>query len=1118
MSSAEGEQPEERLADALAAYDDRLAAGTAARREELDQDVDPALLPDWNRLTAFLSLVEKAWPRGDHDSDHSDPGHRTEPAPTEGASLREDAETTAPDAEVDRRFGRFQILKTLGQGGFGIVFLAWDPALRRQVALKVPQPESLLTPEARKRFQREAHAAAGLDHPNIVPVYETGSIGSVTYIAAAYCPGPTLAEWLARQPVRAPARDAAALTASLARAVEHAHERGVLHRDLKPSNVLLKRIADGDLPDDANAPLGLFEPRITDFSLAKIADGLGPETKSGVPFGSPPYMAPEQAEGKLKAIGPQTDVYGLGCILYELLTGSAPFRGEGQLDILRQVIADAPVPLRRVRKDTPVELEAIVLKCLEKNPARRVPSARELADDLDRFLAGEPTRARPPGRWERLAKRARRHRVALLVAAIVATCVITVLVGGRWYEARLSSARLLSEWKDVATRAREAGEGRRTEYARGIRQTDQLLRSNQAALALKVLQRLRPHAGEEDLREFAWYHLMRRCDMGSLTLREHRSEVYDVEFSPRGNLLASTGKDGMVLIWDTGNWRIDRRIPASGTEVNAAVFSPDGECLATVDDEGMLKLWETATGNKLVERRAHEGEATIARFTPDGKTIVTSGATDGIVRLWDRGSLAEVDRFSGRGAVLSPDGAILAMAGKSGAIELWNLSSRTLIKSLPVARAQQDAVFSHEGTMLATAHGGGHLVQLWDISSGRLLHEFRDHADGVLAVVFSLDDQSLISTSDDSTIRFWSIPKRMQDGLRLGHTGRVWNIALSSDGRQMVSAGRDGTIKVWNAEPNRDRIKLPIVNPSCFDFTKDGSTLISLDALDPWFIALWDFHSGSLVNRKQIILPQPTSARVWTALSADGQRLAFVNLDGSVTLWNTVTCRQERLDYPASGQANYAFFSADARYLYIQDGVERPSLWDLANQRLIPVPWDRIKSVHFTPASEVFVVLENGRLVWWDPSNGRTRSRFFSQIARLTSATFSPDCRLIGSVDPDTHRILLWSAETLELIREFAGHGVGCGRLAFSPDQKTLASSGADRTVKLWHVESGEELMTLEKYGSVVGEPRFSPDGRTLVTLGGFYGHEPEIFLWRTAQDAPEAAAPWQADSLASSN
>ena len=290
MSGVDGEPPEDLLADALAAYDDRLAAGTSRPHDELDQAVEPALLPDWNRLTAFLSLIEKAWPRGGSDSDHltiSDPGGRTEPALTQRSSLRENAEATAHDAGNDRRFGRFQILRTLGQGGFGIVFLAWDPTLRRQVALKVPQPETLMTSEARKRFQREAHAAAGLDHPNIVPVYETGSVGSVTYIAAAYCSGPTVADWLARQRHPVPARDAAILVATLAWAVEHAHERGVLHRDLKPSNILLQHAAEDDPARDENEPLGAFEPRITDFSLAKVADGLGPDTKSGVPFGSP---------------------------------------------------------------------------------------------------------------------------------------------------------------------------------------------------------------------------------------------------------------------------------------------------------------------------------------------------------------------------------------------------------------------------------------------------------------------------------------------------------------------------------------------------------------------------------------------------------------------------------------------------------------------------------------------------------------------------------------------------------------------------------------------------------------------------------------------------------------
>ena len=583
MSDAEGKHPADELADALAAYDDLLIVGKHEPAAELEQTVDRTLLSDWNRLTALLMLVEQTWPRTNED-------RATLTEPGAAASTLTVSEAVEPAIEDNRRFGRFKILRTLGQGGFGIVFLAWDQALRRQVALKVPQPEALLTPDSRKRFLREAHAAAALDHPNIIPVYETGSVGSVAYIAAAYCPGPTLAEWLASQARSAPARDAAGLVATLARAVEHAHERGVLHRDLKPSNILLKHTAADDLARDEDQPLAAFVPRITDFSLAKLADGLGPETKSGVPFGSPPYMAPEQAEGKLKAIGPQTDVYALGCILYELLSGGPPFRGQGQLDTLRQVIADPPIPPRRVRNDIPVELEAIVLKCLEKERTKRYPSARELAEDLDRFLAGAPTRARPRGHWEKLGRRAKRHPAALAVLATVTACVIIVLTGGRWYEARLQTARRLSQQKDEENRTRNANYRRHLQYARDIRQAGQLIRNSQAPAALEILLRYRPRANEDDLRDFVWYHLLSRCHSERRTLRGHRGEVYRVEFSPRGDLLASSGQDGMVMIWDTSEWQMVRTFEASHTEVNVATFAPDGQTIATVDDEGMLKL------------------------------------------------------------------------------------------------------------------------------------------------------------------------------------------------------------------------------------------------------------------------------------------------------------------------------------------------------------------------------------------------------------------------------------------------------------------------------------------------------------------------------------------------
>ena len=480
MSGTARDHLEDQLALALAAYDDIIAAGQRTPPEELERAIDPALLPDWTRLTAFLSLLEKAWPRtdGGSDSQMEEPAHLA----TDGGTRTDDDSGTVakpePATTVDGgHFGRFQIMQTLGKGGFGIVFLAWDPALRRQVALKVPQPETLMTPDARKRFEREAQAAAGLDHPNIVPIYESGCVGTVSFISAAYCPGPTLEQWLVRQSQPVPVRDAADLVATLARAVEHAHDRGVLHRDLKPSNILLQRRgADGPDHDEDNVLAG-FEPRITDFSLAKIADGLGPETKTGVPFGSPPYMAPEQAEGKQRAIGPPVDVYGLGTILYELLTGTPPFGGESQLDILRQVIADDPLPPGRRRNEVPPELEAITLKCLRKTPEGRYRGPRELAEDLERFLNGEPTLARPLSPRERLGRLIRRHPAATVVLAIIALSLAVLSTEGYWFQARLDESNEIMSRREAEER-RRAPIDRRARYAIEVQHAARLIREN----------------------------------------------------------------------------------------------------------------------------------------------------------------------------------------------------------------------------------------------------------------------------------------------------------------------------------------------------------------------------------------------------------------------------------------------------------------------------------------------------------------------------------------------------------------------------------------------------------------------------------------------------------------
>jgi len=412
--NADDETPlEDQFADAFAAHEAALF-GQAADAGPVPEDLRGRLGQD----LACAQLLRQVL-----HADHLDT-----------ATLRRDAKTPHEMAAVLpwERLGRFELRQELGRGGFGVVYLAHDPHLNRDVALKVPRAEVALTPELRERFHNEARAAAGLDHPNLVPIYEAGEVGPVSFLVSAYCPGTSLAEWLKQQGEPVPFRLASELAMTLARAVAHAHSRGVFHRDLKPANILLEPLEPRSAiePAAADDEMG-FIPRVTDFGLAKVMEttgiaGAASPTRSGAILGTPAYMAPEQASGKVREVGPAVDVYGIGAILYELLTGRPPFVGESELETVLQVQSQEPVPPARLRPRVPRDLETICLKCLRKEPSRRYLSATTLADDLCRFRDGAPIHARPVSQVEKLLRSCRRRP---LVATLVSAVILLLVVG-----------------------------------------------------------------------------------------------------------------------------------------------------------------------------------------------------------------------------------------------------------------------------------------------------------------------------------------------------------------------------------------------------------------------------------------------------------------------------------------------------------------------------------------------------------------------------------------------------------------------------------------------------------------------------------------------------------------
>lgn len=1001
--------------------------------------------------------------------------------------------------------GRFQIRALLGEGGFGRVYRSYDPQLDREVALKVPRlgPDA---PRQVERFLGEARAAARLRHPHIVAVFESGQAGDDFYIAAEFVEGMTLAARLTEK--RLKPEQAAQWVRDIALALAYAHGEGIVHRDVKPANIMIDKRG---------------RPQLMDFGLAKRAADLAATTTEGTILGTPAYMAPEQARGDLRAIGPHSDQYSLGAVLYELLTGRRPFEGSPHV-VLAQAANPGiePRPPRRIRRKIPRDLEVICLKAMAKDPARRYESAGDFAVDLQLWLKGEPIHARPSGPLDHAWRWIRRHPLLAGVSGVAAATAVLAAVLGIWFAIYYANAsRDLLEKQQQTERALAAAQS-----AEGKAQAEK----QQAQLALGNLHR------EQGIR---------RCEQGNAgqgllllaksaelahavhdqpTLRNLQANIAffagqlvplrgviplnggDLQgacaFSPDGKRIVTASRD-VCQQWDANTYKsvgppmrhvreVPQMKPGTGvpvgtlittkTTVHSVAYSPDGKSLVVGSLFAPVQLWDSATGAPRGPSLP-DTSSDLAQFSPDGRWVVTIGKE---ARLWDAdtgeplGKAIHNPRYF-RAAAFSVDGKQLLLGAADRTARLWDpFTGEPSSPGLLHAQEVTSVALHPDGKTALTCSGNA--ARLWNLETGAPVGVPFIHDDFVTVARFSPDGALVVTGSNDGTARVWDTATGQPRAQPLQGMDAVRHLAVRADGRLLLAS--DGqSVRVWDLSRLawQGRVLRHNDDVSAASFTPNGQYVLSVSKDEA---RLWNARTGEPVN-PGLRHGERISGYEF---SPDGKVLAAISemedRHSEVRLWNLETRRLigDAIRRQDKSWSNFKIaFSPDSRKV-MTFGYQAAQLWDVASGKAIGPLHNYeqdVLSVVFNSDSTLVLTSDAARLDLIDAQTGRSLSSKPLKVDGGGRAFFAPDGKTVLVDSPSGPQ--LWFAATgfpVRLPLKFPGKKPKV--LAIRPDHRVVLIG-----------DDGQARLCDSFLGKALGEPlsqasvwsaAFSPNGKVLLT------------------------------------